>query len=63
MSRSNLPLKYRVRYEGLVQTFDRRPLKEIESDPVDSPIRRMVAITLSRFRIGQGKKPPEVKKP
>ncbi len=48
MDRSNLSLKFRVRYEGLVQTFDRRALKDIEADSLDSPIHRIVAQMLSR---------------
>jgi hypothetical protein len=48
MDRSNLSLKFRVRYEGLVQTFDRRAVKDIEADSLDSPIHRIVAQMLSR---------------
>ncbi len=47
MSRS-LPLKIRVRYEGLFQTFDRRPKSEADADFFRSPVRRIPAITLPR---------------
>ena len=54
MNRPSLSLKYRVRYENLGQTFDRRTQKDIESDLADSPIQRLVAETLARH---WGKKP------
>ena len=50
MSRIRSSLSFRVRYEGRVQTFDRRPLKEAQADEARSSIRYMVARTLSPFR-------------
>jgi hypothetical protein len=43
-------LSFRVRYEGKVQTFDRRPLKEKEAEQARTSIRYMVAHSLSPFR-------------
>jgi hypothetical protein len=48
MSRSALPLKIRVRYEGLYQTFDRRPQAEIQANFFRSPIRRTVSMGMRR---------------
>ena len=43
-------LSFRVRYEGRVQTFDRRPRKEREAERVKIPIHYIVGHTLSKFR-------------
>lgn len=50
MSRTRSTLSFRIRYEGRVQTFDRRPLKETLADESRSSIRYIVARTLSPFR-------------
>jgi len=47
-----------VRYEGLVQTFDRRPQAEIDANIFRGPIRRTLAILLP----WQRPKGPKVKK-
>jgi hypothetical protein len=47
MNRS-LSLKLRVRYEGLVQTFDRRPKAEIKAEIFSMPARRPQAIRSPR---------------
>ena len=50
MGPSRTSLSFRVRYEGRVQTFDRRPLKEAQAEEAKGLIRFMVARTLSPFR-------------
>jgi hypothetical protein len=63
MSRVRPSLSFRVRYEGRAQTFDRRPLKEAETDNVKRPIHYMVARTLSLFRGRWEVPPPPAKLP
>jgi hypothetical protein len=53
MSRTRPSLRFRIRYEGRVQIFDRRPLRETEAERGKSPIHYIVARTLSRFRLGR----------
>jgi hypothetical protein len=44
-------LRFRIRYEGRVQTFDRRPRKEIQAEEVKTPFHYTVGHTLSKFRL------------
>jgi hypothetical protein len=53
-------LSFRVRYEGRVQTFDRRPRKEREAERVKTPFHYIVAHTLSKFRLKTEAPPPAV---
>jgi hypothetical protein len=48
MDRSPIRLKLRVRYEGLAQTFDRRPVKEAEAEKFLGPVHRTMGLLLRR---------------
>jgi hypothetical protein len=51
MSRQNISLKSRVRYEGRVRTFDRRPTKGADLEKIPNPIWFTVGQVLrSKFR-------------
>jgi hypothetical protein len=51
MRASKPSLRFRIRYEGRVQTFDRRPRKEREAERVKTPFHYIVGHTLSKFRL------------
>jgi hypothetical protein len=53
MSRRIIPLKSRVRYEGRVQTFDRRAKEDAALEKIPDPIWRTVGLVL-RARLGDG---------
>ncbi len=51
MSRQSIPLKSRVRYEGRVRTFDRRPNRGADIEKIPNPTWFTVGQVLrSRFR-------------
>jgi hypothetical protein len=51
MSRQTISLKSRVRYEGLVRTFDRRAARDADFEKLPNPIRHTVGLVLrSKFR-------------
>jgi len=51
MSRQTLSLKFRVRYEGRAQTFDRRPTIGADLEKLPDPVWRTVGLVLrSKFR-------------
>ena len=51
MSRQNISLKSRVRYEGLGKTFDRRPTRGADLEKLPNPIWFTVGQVLrSKFR-------------
>jgi len=51
MSRQTISLKSRVRYEGRVRTFDRRPTKGADLEKIPNPIWFTVGQVLrSKFR-------------
>jgi hypothetical protein len=51
MSRRSIPLAARVRYEGRVQTFDRRAKRGADLEKLPNPVWRMVSLTLrTHFR-------------
>ena len=51
MSRHTVPLKFRVRYEGRVQTFDRRATKGADLEKLPDPLWYTVGQVLrSKFR-------------
>jgi hypothetical protein len=51
MSRQTISLKCRVRYEGRVRTFDRRPTKGADLEKLPDPLRYTVGRVLrSKFR-------------
>jgi hypothetical protein len=51
MSRQTISLKSRVRYEGLVRTFDRRAARDADFEKLPNPIRHTVGQVLrSKFR-------------
>jgi len=60
MSRSTISLKSRVRYEGRVQTFDRRSKEDAALEKIPDPIWRMVNVVLrTRMRdASKGATPP-----
>jgi len=68
MSRHTISLKSRVRYEGLVRTFDRRATKGADLEKLPEPLWYMLGqIMRSNFRkpiLGKkAGKPSEIKKP
>jgi len=46
MSRRIIPLKSRIRYEGRVQTFDRRAKQDAALEKIPDPIWRIVGVVL-----------------
>jgi hypothetical protein len=51
MSRQTISLKSRVRYEGLVRTFDRRAARDTDFEKLPNPIWHTVGQVLrSKFR-------------
>lgn len=50
MSRINIPLKIRVRYEGRARTFDRRAKRDTDYEKLPDTVWRLVGLILrSKF--------------